>query len=66
LVRGEAEQLVLAATACHGAVLIAWQREDIPTIADAILGKRGFVTSKWPANFDLVWIPAAGLLPYHG
>jgi len=43
--------------ACAGVVLIAWQHENIPTIADAILGKAGVVPSKWPGDrFDVVWV----------
>jgi len=56
-VEGEEEQVAAAATACAGVVLIAWQHEDIPTIADAILGKTGVVPSKWPGDrFDVVWV----------
>ena len=56
-VEGEEEQVAAAATACAGVVLIAWQHEDIPTIADAILGKTGVVPSKWPGDrFDVIWV----------
>jgi hypothetical protein len=54
---GEEAQVATAAMACDGVVLIAWQHEDIPTIADAILGKTGVVPSKWPGDrFDIVWV----------
>jgi hypothetical protein len=53
---GEEAQVAAAAVACEGVVLIAWQHEDIPAIADAILGKTGVVPSKWPGDrFDIVW-----------
>jgi hypothetical protein len=56
-VEGEEEQVATAATACAGVVLMAWQHEEIPTIADAILGKTGVVPSNWPGDrFDVVWV----------
>lgn len=57
LVQGEEAQVAAAATDCAGVALIAWQHEDIPVIADAILGKTGVVPSKWPGSrFDVVWV----------
>jgi hypothetical protein len=56
-VEGEEEQVAAAAIACEGVVLIAWQHENIPAIADAILGKTSVVPSKWPGDrFDVVWV----------
>jgi hypothetical protein len=56
-VKGEEQQLAAAAMACAGVVLIAWQHEDIPAIADAIVGKTGVVPRNWPGNrFDVVWV----------
>jgi len=45
-------------------VLIAWQHQDIPSIANAILGNES-APQKWPGDrFDLVWVfdlnPATG------
>ena len=38
-------------------MLIAWQHERIPKIADHILGEDGQYPTKWdPARFDLVWV----------
>src|SRR5208337_881376 len=55
--KGEETKVAAAAVACEGVVLIAWQHEDIPAIAHAILGETGVVPSKWPANrFDIVWV----------
>jgi hypothetical protein len=55
-VKGEEQQVAAAAMSCAGVVLIAWQHEDIPAIAGAILGKTGVVPS-WPGNrFDVVWV----------
>src|SRR5580658_1998007 len=54
---GEERQVAAAALALSGVVLIAWQHESIPAIADAILGKTGIVPSKWPGDrFDVVWV----------
>ena len=56
-VEGEETQVAAAAVACEGVVLIAWQHEEIPAIADAIPGKTGVVPSKWPGDrFDVVWV----------
>ena len=56
-VKGEEQQVAAAAMACTGVVLIAWQHEDIPAIAEAILGKTGVVPATWPGNrFDVVWV----------
>lgn len=55
--QGEEAEVAAAATACAGVALIAWQHEDIPVIAGAILGKTGVVPSQWPASrFDVVWV----------
>ena len=55
--KGDETQVATAAISCAGVVLIAWQREGIPVIAETILGKSGIVPSKWPANrFDMVWV----------
>ena len=54
---GEEAQVAAAAAASDGVVLIAWQHEGIPAIADAIPGKTGVVPSSWPgARFDIVWV----------
>jgi hypothetical protein len=56
-VKGDEQQVAAAAMACTGVVLIAWQHEDIPAIADAILGQTGAVPPNWPGNrFDVVWV----------
>lgn len=45
------------AIACSGAVLIAWEHEGIPQIANAIVGNTTTVPQKWPGDrFDLVWV----------
>ncbi len=43
--------------ACGGFALIAWEHQDIPTIANAILGNTLTVPQSWPGKrFDVVWI----------
>jgi hypothetical protein len=55
--QGEETQVAEAAVASGGVALIAWQHEDIPAIADTILGQTGVVPSKWPGDrFDVVWV----------
>jgi hypothetical protein len=53
--------MVTAALACDGAILIAWQHEDIPAIGTAILDQTQTqdiqLPSKWPGSrYDLVWV----------
>jgi hypothetical protein len=53
---GEAD-LVKAALAAAGPVLIAWQHEDIPAIANAVVGNDTTCPQKWPGvRFDMVWV----------
>jgi hypothetical protein len=55
--KGEESAMVNAAVAAGGIVLIAWQHEDIPSIAGLILVGSSGVPQKWPGDrFDLVWI----------
>jgi broad specificity phosphatase PhoE len=57
--KGEEADLVEAAKKAGGVVLIAWQHEDIPAIADLIRnGDKKDVPQHWPGHtrFDLVWV----------
>jgi hypothetical protein len=55
--KGEEEALVADAIAQDGTVLIAWEHEAIPAIANLILGDATTVPQKWPRDrFDIVWI----------
>ena len=55
--KGEEEALVKDALAADGPVLIAWEHEAIPAIANRILGGSSSCPQIWPgARFDLVWI----------
>ena len=54
--KGEEKALAAAAMACGGAVLIAWQHENIGAIAHAITGTR-IAPHDWPSErFDLVFV----------
>jgi hypothetical protein len=49
--------VVTAALQSSGTVLIAWQHQDIPAMANQILGNSTTAPQKWPGNrFDLVWV----------
>ncbi|HLP53591.1 MAG TPA: hypothetical protein VK151_01110 [Fluviicola sp.] len=48
--------MVASAQQQKGTVLIAWQHQDIPEIANIILGNES-APQKWPGDrFDLVWV----------
>ena len=54
--KGEERELVAAAQQCSGPVLIAWQHENINSIANAILGETS-APADWPADrFDVVFV----------
>lgn len=45
------------AMAATGVVLICWEHQDIPAIANQILGNATTVPQKWPGDrFDVVWV----------
>jgi hypothetical protein len=53
---GQEEQLVTAAIAASGVILLCWHHEGIPAIKDALLGDRS-APRKWDKErFDLVWV----------
>ena len=55
--KGDESALVAEAVAAAGPVLIAWEHEAIPAIANGILGNTTTCPQKWPdSRFDLVWI----------
>ena len=54
---GEEGQLVRAAKAVAGVVLIAWRREGIPEIGYLVLSDDQVVPQHWPIHrFDLGWV----------
>ncbi|HET7234265.1 MAG TPA: hypothetical protein VFJ16_29905 [Longimicrobium sp.] len=55
--KGYESEMVSAALAQEGVVLIAWQHEAIPAIANQIVGNDTTVPQTWPGDrFDLVWV----------
>lgn len=51
------DKLAEDAMTCGEVALISWQHEDIPTIANAIVGNSTTVPQSWPAHrFDIVWV----------
>ena len=55
--RFEVESMLEEAFLCNGVVLICWQREYIPKIADHILGNKVIAPQDWPEDrFDVVWV----------
>ncbi|HTX38110.1 MAG TPA: hypothetical protein VME43_23935 [Bryobacteraceae bacterium] len=56
------DQMVTAALACEGAVLVAWQHENIPAIGQEILKQTGTpasvkIPTSWSGKrYDLVWV----------
>lgn len=64
----ELERLVQAIRGCVGDVLVAWEHNRIPLIANMLIGDASSVPQVWPDDrFDLVWLfepdpPAGGPL----
>jgi len=55
--KGDETDLVKAALAAAGPVLIAWEHEAIPDIVNRIVGNSTTCPQKWSgARFDLVWV----------
>lgn len=51
------EALTAAAVNCDGVVLICWNHENLPHIANHILGDDTTAPQVWSANrFDMVWV----------
>ena len=54
--KAKEQQLVAAAMAVDGVVLISWHHEAIPAIKDSLLGDQS-PPRKWDKErFDLVWV----------
>jgi hypothetical protein len=55
--KGQEKDLVKKALSRQGIVLICWQHEVIPEIANRILGNETTAPQQWPGSrFDLVWV----------
>ncbi len=53
----ETEDMLEEVFLCAGVVLICWQQESIPKIANYILGSETTAPQDWPADrFDMVWV----------
>jgi hypothetical protein len=49
--------MVNEALKSEGVVLICWEHQDIPSIANQILGNKTTAPQQWPGNrFDVVWV----------
>lgn len=57
LKKGALQDLVDQVTALDGPALVAWQHQDIPAIANLILGNDTTAPQTWPGDrFDVVWV----------
>lgn len=55
--KGLEKEMVANALTCDGVVLICWEHQDIPTIANQILGNATTAPQQWlGSRFDLIWI----------
>jgi hypothetical protein len=56
-IKGDEAELAACARTCPGAVLISWEHNNLPSIANSILGDQETVPQKWPVDrFDVVWV----------
>lgn len=63
--KAEYEEMLEEAMLCHGVVLISWQHDYLPLIANSILGDETTAPQGWPVErYDLIWVfdrdPATG------
>ncbi|WP_035059128.1 hypothetical protein [Andreprevotia chitinilytica] len=55
--KGQESQVAAQAVATAGIVLIGWEHQNIPLIANAIVGNDTTVPQSWPGDrFDIVWV----------
>ena len=55
--KAEIEEMLEEVFSSDGVVLISWQHDFIPRIANHILGNSTVVAQKWPERrFDVVWV----------
>ena len=55
--RSETDEMLREALACEGVVLISWQQEYLPEIANRILGDETTAPQDWPEDrFDMIWV----------
>jgi hypothetical protein len=54
---GEEEALARHVCALDGAILIAWEHQHIPRLAEHLVNDDSRIPERWPADrFDLVWL----------
>ena len=57
VLRDDLDRLVEVILACDGDVLVAWEHERLPLIANRLVGDQSSVPQLWPDDrFDLVWV----------
>ena len=62
--KSDIKKVAADAMACGGTALICWQHEDIPSIANVIVGNQTTVPQDWPGDrFDVVWVFDLGTSP---
>ncbi|SRR5579883_2039876 len=55
--KGQENEMVANALTCDGVVLICWEHQEIPSIANQILGNATTVPQQWlGSRFDLIWV----------
>jgi hypothetical protein len=55
--RAETDRMLEEVFLCPGVVLISWQKEYIPAIANYIMGSATLTPQDWPDDrFDMVWV----------
>lgn len=55
--KGQEQEMTTAVMAQGGIVLVCWEHQDIPGIANQILGNDTTAPKSWPGSrFDLVWV----------
>ena len=55
--KDEAKEMLEEVFLCAGVVLICWQHEFLPEIANKILGNKTTAPQDWPEDrFDMVWV----------
>lgn len=67
--KADYEEMLEEVFLCRGAVLVSWQHEFIPKMANRILGDKTTAPQDWPDDrYDLVWVferdPASGLYDF--
>ena len=55
--REQTAEMLREALACDGVVLISWQQEYLPEIANRILGDETTAPQDWPDDrYDMIWV----------